>query len=265
MIVDSEDEFHPKEIEKLHDDVLQKGLSLIVFADWYNASVIKAAKFFDENTRQWWTPVTGGANLPALNSILEPFGIGLGDRVYEGEFAIGDHSAYYASGTSIVKYPKSSQNYLVYRDLIDQSEDFLASASNKTQLPSAIENIPILGLAQTKSDDESAGRVVVYGDSNCIDSAHLEKDCFWLLSAMLEYAHHNVLYAGFRETNSETFQNKNQNAVVVKRSYDENFYKYSKILRKNNTFVLDTCESFNYEPDTFSKSKNYSQRTPNKE
>ena len=68
MIVDTEDEFAKSEIEKIRDDVRSKGLSLLVFADWYNSSVIKAAKFFDENTRNWWTPITGGANVPALNS-----------------------------------------------------------------------------------------------------------------------------------------------------------------------------------------------------
>lgn len=31
------------------------------------------------------------------------------------------------------------------------------------------------------------GRIVVYGDSNCLDSTHLEKPCFWLLDAMLEF------------------------------------------------------------------------------
>lgn len=31
------------------------------------------------------------------------------------------------------------------------------------------------------------GRIVVYGDSNCLDSTHLEKPCFWLLDALLEY------------------------------------------------------------------------------
>ena len=59
MIVDTEDEFHSSEIEKLYNDVKQKGISLIIFAEWYNASVIKAAKFYDENSRKLWTPVTG--------------------------------------------------------------------------------------------------------------------------------------------------------------------------------------------------------------
>lgn len=34
---------------------------------------------------------------------------------------------------------------------------------------------------------QKEGRIVVYGDSNCLDSTHLEKPCFWLLDAMLEY------------------------------------------------------------------------------
>jgi membrane-bound transcription factor site-1 protease len=57
--VDTEDEFYKTEIKKIYDDITYKGLSLIVFADWYNTSVIKSAKFFDENTRKWCTPITG--------------------------------------------------------------------------------------------------------------------------------------------------------------------------------------------------------------
>ena len=67
MIVDTEDEFDSTEIKKIYEDVSAKGLSIIVFADWYNVSVIEAAKFYDENTRKWWTPLTGGSNIPALN------------------------------------------------------------------------------------------------------------------------------------------------------------------------------------------------------
>ena len=179
MIVDTEEEFHSEEIKKLYKDVMQKGLSLIVFADWYNNSVIKAAKFFDENSRQWWTPVTGGVNIPALNSLLEPFGIALGDKVYESDFKIGDHTTYYASGSSIIRFPKSAKNYLVFQSLVDQGEDFLASASNKTHLPSKRDNVAILGLAQFNEEVDS-GRLVVYGDSNCIDSAHLKNGIFIL-------------------------------------------------------------------------------------
>ena len=50
FIVDPEEEFFPEEIAKLKRDV-DSGLSLIVFADWYNVTVMKKVKFFDENTR----------------------------------------------------------------------------------------------------------------------------------------------------------------------------------------------------------------------
>ena len=46
--------------------------------------------------------------------------------------------------------------------------------------------MPILGFYQSKSTDQG-GRIVVYGDSNCVDSAHLTKDCWWLMDAILEY------------------------------------------------------------------------------
>ena len=50
LIVDPEEEFFPEEIEKLRQDV-EQGLSLIVFADWYNVSLMRKVKFYDENTR----------------------------------------------------------------------------------------------------------------------------------------------------------------------------------------------------------------------
>ena len=58
-MVDSEEEFFPEEIEKLQQDVNERGLSLIVFADWYNVDVMRKIQFYDENTRQWWMPDTG--------------------------------------------------------------------------------------------------------------------------------------------------------------------------------------------------------------
>jgi membrane-bound transcription factor site-1 protease len=58
LIVDPEDEFFPAELEKLYEDI-ENGLSVAIFADWYNVEVMNKIKFFDENTKQWWIPVTG--------------------------------------------------------------------------------------------------------------------------------------------------------------------------------------------------------------
>ena len=45
---------------------------------------------------------------------------------------------------------------------------------------------PVLGLYQSRASS-LGGRLVVFGDSNCIDGAHLTKPCYWLVDAMLEY------------------------------------------------------------------------------
>ena len=57
----------------------------------YNTTVMKKVKFYDENTRLWWVPDTGGANIPALNDLLAGWGIALGDTVVEGEISLGSH------------------------------------------------------------------------------------------------------------------------------------------------------------------------------
>jgi membrane-bound transcription factor site-1 protease len=51
LIVDPEEEYFPEESIKLRKDVEELGLSLIVMADWYNTTVMKKVKFYDENTR----------------------------------------------------------------------------------------------------------------------------------------------------------------------------------------------------------------------
>jgi len=120
LIVDPERGFGDEEINALQENVYKRGLNVVVFGDWYNTTVMKKIKFFDENTRQWWTPDTGGANIPALNDLLKPFGIAFGDFVGEGHFKLGDHSMYYASGATIVKFPMNPGDIIVGTKLNDQ-------------------------------------------------------------------------------------------------------------------------------------------------
>lgn len=198
LLVDPEEEYFDAEIGKLRDDILTKNLSLIVFADWYNVTVMKHMKFYDQNTRQWWVPDTGGANIPALNELLREFDIELGDNVMEGYFNMGDHhDMYYASGTNIVRFPKGNQTILIEKDLIDQGAEILnVQSSNGPQKdppeldlkkPRPKQKAVILGMTQSQLNSRKGGRIAVYGDSNCLDSTHIEKACFWLLDALLEY------------------------------------------------------------------------------
>lgn len=81
----------PQEITKLASDVSEKGLALLVFAEWYNVDAMGRMRFFDDNTRSWWTPVTGGANVPALNDLLAPYGAALSDVIVHGAAQVAGH------------------------------------------------------------------------------------------------------------------------------------------------------------------------------
>ncbi|KAG7602848.1 Peptidase S8/S53 domain superfamily [Arabidopsis thaliana x Arabidopsis arenosa] len=120
LMVDLEDDYFPEEIEKLRDDVINTGLGLVVFAEWYNVDTMVKMRFFDDNTRSWWTPVTGGANIPALNNLLASFGIAFGDKILNGDFSIDGEQSRYASGTNIVRFPAGG--FLHTFPLLDSSE-----------------------------------------------------------------------------------------------------------------------------------------------
>ena len=73
-IVDPEEEFFPEELAKLRRDVEEHGARLTVFAEWFDKAYMEKARFYDDNTRSFWTPATGGSNVPALNDLLRPWG-----------------------------------------------------------------------------------------------------------------------------------------------------------------------------------------------
>lgn len=82
LIMDPEDEYHPEEKRKLTADVKERGLSLIVYADWYNTKLIKEPYF--EIEMSWDVNfATGGSNAPALNDLLEDIGVRFGDEVID--------------------------------------------------------------------------------------------------------------------------------------------------------------------------------------
>lgn len=70
---------------------------------------------------------------------------------------------------------------------IDQHHQMFGdAASNGTDDATAAANLLELTLT-ARQPAATEGRIVVYGDSNCLDSTHLEKPCYWLLDAFLEY------------------------------------------------------------------------------
>uniref|UniRef100_A0A336MN80 Membrane-bound transcription factor site-1 protease n=1 Tax=Culicoides sonorensis TaxID=179676 RepID=A0A336MN80_CULSO len=306
LVVDPEEEYFTEEIRKLKQDILYNELSVIIFADWYNTSVMKKIKFFDENTRKWWLPDTGGSNIPAINELLRDFNIELSDTVLEGYFSMLDHRMYYASGTSISQFPQSNKSIIIERELFDQGREFLQSApidnSKRKQW------YPILGLLQTdqsfvkinpatpnppnsqvddssnhdeiknenllvnknrillesdidqyelqqlqeqseqdidllnikepvaKSEQHKSGRIAVYGDSNCLDSTHIDKACFWLLDSLLEFTMTSHLTSLLKNMNRSGKLKFKTDVRPPSRMSDNNLHKYSNILKKDSNF-----------------------------
>lgn len=58
--------------------------------------------------------------MPALNSLLEGWGMALSGEVLEGDFELAEHKVSYASGTSIARWP--SEGVVIAKDLNDQGK-----------------------------------------------------------------------------------------------------------------------------------------------
>uniref|UniRef100_H2YTR4 Membrane-bound transcription factor site-1 protease n=1 Tax=Ciona savignyi TaxID=51511 RepID=H2YTR4_CIOSA len=226
LVVDTEEEFYPDEIAKLHRDITEDGLGLIVFADWYNTSVMAKVKFYDENTRRWWLPETGGSNVPALNNLLKPYGVAFSDMVYEGQYSISSHEVHFASGTSLLQFPENSM--ILRKSLKDQGREILSGSS-----PVPTEGIPILGMY--KIPTENGGRLAVYGDSNCIDSAHQTTDCYWLMDALLHFITQGIISPTLQSDGGLSMLKTKVRVTggLPVRMEGNHLFKYSKVLESH--------------------------------
>ncbi|XP_019106996.1 subtilisin-like protease SBT6.1 isoform X2 [Beta vulgaris subsp. vulgaris] len=224
LLVDLEEEYFEEEINKLREDILNTGLGLAVFAEWYNVETMVKMRFFDDNTRSWWTPVTGGANVPALNDLLAPFGIAFGDKILNGDFTINGEQSRYASGTNILRFPAGGYTHSF--PLLDRSDG--GTAQNVLTSNLMKESSPILGFLEA-----GEGRISVYGDSNCLDSSHMVTNCFWLLKKMLDFTSGNikdpVLFSGSARQVASLYIDDKQ---LPSRRTDVNFSAYSAVMGK---------------------------------
>ena len=110
--------------------------------------------------------------------------------------------------------------------------------------------MPILGFYQSKSTDQG-GRIVVYGDSNCVDSAHLTKDCWWLMDAILEYTSMSRLPGVFIEDGQPAAVNPALQSTSMldlpQRMEGNRLHRFSKVLDTSigrdhfNTKILPKC------------------------
>lgn len=182
LIVDPEEIFGLNEIEKIENDVIKNGLSLIIFADWFDLSIIEKNIYFNPSKSENVKPIVGGSNIPSLNDLLKPFDIALGRSVFSGDLQLLNKTISYFSGSYIIKFP--ANGYLFTFDLFNETDLILTS---KPKIKEKVQHIPILGLLKNIHGIEDSGKIMIYGDSNCIDSSYLVNDCFDLFKDFLRF------------------------------------------------------------------------------
>jgi len=232
LIVDSEDEFYSQEVSKLAADVKEQGLNVVVIAEWYHVESMLSMKFFDDNTRSWWTPATGGANVPALNDLLAPYGVALGDAVLAGSFSIAGMKVQMNHGADVARMPPNS---------------FLHKATINSMAGKTVAGTHgVLGVAPVGS---KGGHVAVYGDSNCLDSSHQHSPCYEFLARILErviQGKDNGIAGKDAEVGSGGYTRANTR--VPERRTDITFSDYSWVLRHDlKCYPSGMCQ---YQPAT---------------
>ena len=217
MLVDAEEEYSEAEIKKLRDDVVLRGLGVFVVGDWYNVKQMESMRFFDDNTHSHWTPVTGGANVPGVNDLLKPFGFAFGDRILHGAATLNGQAVAIASGANIARVPAGA---FVHKGFVADKAPkggggggggksaVSGGAEQGARRRRVLSGSPG-GRTRRRRDSETttpdagslgvgspAGRLAIYGDSNCLDSSHTSAPCFPFLANVLEFLTENARDTG---------------------------------------------------------------------
>ena len=163
---------------------------------------------------------------------------------------IDSHEVNYASGSGLIKFPDDGI-VIVPEHLHDQGLEILdmvpISPEGKEAAAKVKNNIPVMGFHQSKAP--GSGRVVVYGDSNCVDSAHLSDNCFWMMDAILEYTGLGNMPTVFSELGIEASSHPylKNNIPNPQRMEGNRLHRFSKVLETNignehiSTKVLPKC------------------------
>lgn len=138
--------------------------------------------------------------------------------------------------------------------------NYLNNSLNNAELfepPNESFNYPVLKnriLLQDKIRKFAEGRIAVYGDSNCLDSSHIEKACYWLLITFLDFAmnsHKSMLLDNLNRI-SEFHDVKNKSFPM--RIPSSNLKNFSKVM-KTNSNKIQRCEKIEWITKTYNESK----------
>lgn len=120
-----------------------------------------------------------------------------------------------------------------------------------------VKNIP----QEVKFQKKSEGRIAIFGDSNCLDSTHLDKPCYWLLDALLEYTMTNHISNLLKDLNKlSKLASSGSSFVDGKRKQlparlaGTNLHQFSKVLHPslvNQKRSIPKCMRLLWEPPIF--------------
>eukprot|EP00457_Paulinella_chromatophora_P001074 gb/GEZN01001076.1/.p1 GENE.gb/GEZN01001076.1/~~gb/GEZN01001076.1/.p1 ORF type:complete len:985 (+),score=118.61 gb/GEZN01001076.1/:108-3062(+) len=176
LMFDPEADFLQEEIVSLQTHIAN-GLSLFIMAGWYSLDAVKKLIFFDDETQTYWLPRTGGCNIPALNDLLEKYGIGFGDQIFQGKVTLGTMN----SGAALRMFPKGG---------------FIGTASLRSTEQKTTQNEKAyVGLVDGRvlsnllnCDPAKCGKILVHGDASCAEgstgfcSDFLQQGLQWLVA-----------------------------------------------------------------------------------
>ena len=236
MIVDPEEEFHPNEIQKLNKDVRELGLDVVIFSDWYNVKLMESMRFYDDNTVSWWVPPVGGANVPALNDLLRPFGAELGDYVFDGDVSTNLGQAAFMSAGNIIRWPVGGELFGLHRHKTVKS-----GTSMKDSVKS--KDVFVAGAAKI-----GAGTLSVFGDSSCMDNSSNGR-ALWLAKAAFQYADEGKTFWPSSLRTVVTSVDQFQRGPPVERRHDAEFISMSKVVgRELKCGLASPCAFLGTEP-----------------
>eukprot|EP01041_Mallomonas_annulata_P003854 gene3854-7686_t len=176
IISDPEETFHPNEVNKLENDMRYNNLSVLIIGDWYDEQLLREASFMDDNTQSMWYPITGGANMHAINSLINRFDASLGMQAFSGRFTVGDAASSSSSqvsfktGNTLSRWPRGGALLVTGPgELSPVKAVGLRASARPLQAVGGYLRVT----SQSESGNRSAtssGRLVVFGDSHCMES-----------------------------------------------------------------------------------------------
>jgi len=186
---------------KLQRDLAERGLGLVIAADWYDPRIMSMLHYFDDSTGQELHCGVGGANVPAINQLLRPFGVAFSSSVYSGSYNAAGRSIAHSSGSAIMKFPAGGQVLTVPLKHITAE----AAASKSAMRLAQVAYVSTLGFVQLPA--LRAGWVLALSDSSCLDDSRphhkwpAKRQCVSLLADSLTHilrAQPNASVAGGR-------------------------------------------------------------------